>query len=64
MEWKKFSTFPCGRIACVNTGFLLAAAGALALLGPGDYAVPALALATILGIVGFICTLVLATRFF
>jgi len=64
MQWKKFFTFPCGRIACVNTGFLLAAAGALALLGPGEHAVPMLALATILGIVGYISSLVLATQFF
>lgn len=64
MEWKKFFTFPCGRIACITSGFLLAAAGALALLGPGAHAVPFLALATIAGIVGFISSLVLATRFF
>lgn len=64
MEWKKFFTFPCGRIACVTTGFLIATAGAVSLAGPGEYAGPAVSLATIIGIVGFICSIVLATRFF
>jgi hypothetical protein len=62
MNIRGFITYPCGRTASGTTGFLLAAAGALAIAGPGEYTVLAIPFVLLAGVIGFIATVMLAIR--
>lgn len=59
---RTFLSLPCGRIASVSTGFLLAAAGGLAIAGPGPHFFVLMPIAMV-GIVGFILAVVLAVDY-
>lgn len=60
MDWKRFLSAPSGRIAVGTSAWLVAAAGMLALSGPGTHVVTLLSVAVLLGVVGSIFAVGLA----